>query len=106
MSAIFCLLGRFTVVIAVLLLCSNNILFAEPSLQNDRLFIKFVDGAHISRSVTETGVMLVGIESVDSLSVRHHSIYYVKLARDFPESSNLRLPYATPRFPQISVKGL
>jgi len=54
---------------------------------NDYFLLKFIDSANIIRTLDANGVMLVGIDSVDSLSVKHSVIHYHKMAKDFPDSS-------------------
>lgn len=80
-------------VIVVFLTVLIGDLLAEPVLQHDQLLIKFVTGSHIARSITNEGYMLVGIESVDSLSTQEEAINYIKLAKDLPETEPFAMYY-------------
>jgi len=44
-----------------------------------------MEGSEIARSITPEGYMLVGIESIDSLSVNYGVKRYKKLAVDFSD---------------------
>ncbi len=72
---------------------NNAEISAEPVLQTDMLLIKFIDGTIIYKNITDGDIMLTGIESLDSLSIRYEVSYYKKLAKDYPVSSSSAMYY-------------
>jgi hypothetical protein len=74
----------------ILTIINVSHVYAEGTILTDRLILKFKDGTKVIRTLNNDGIMFVGIESIDSLAVTNHVVYYDKLARDYASET----PYA------------